>query len=158
MNPPFSKTPSPPRGPGIAAGLGQFLRQMAPTGLPLLVVLIVFLFIVLYATCTQYIEPDQFAVKQVDVPVPLITGVAGIHTNIYYTGIQWRLPGCEKFLIFPKSVRAITLHAKGKQMEDAEKFVRYEDAAHIQTSDGFFINLDVSILYRVVDPFSVVSY
>src|SRR6266436_6013482 len=156
MNPPLSKAPAPPRGPGITSGFGQFMRQMAPTGLPLLVVLIVFLFIVLYATCTQYIEPDQFAVKQVDVPVPLITGVAGIHTNIYYTGIQWRLPGCEKFLIFPRSIRAVTLHSKGRANETPEKFVRFEDAAHIQTSDGFFINLDVSILYRVVDPYKVV--
>ncbi len=157
MNPPFPKSPSPPRGPGITSGLGQFLRQMAPTGLPLLVVLILFLFLILYGICTQYIEPDQFAVKQVDVPVPLITGAAGIHSNIYSTGIQWRLPGCEKFLIFPKSVRAVTLHAKGKNQEEAERFVRYEDAAHIQTSDGFFINLDVSILYRVVDPYRVVK-
>src|SRR6266478_2720204 len=156
MNPPFSKTPAPPRGPGIGSGLGQFLRQMAPTGLPLLVVLILFLFLFLYAICTQYIEPDQFAVKQVDVPVPLITGAAGIHSNIYDTGIQWRLPGCEKFLLFPRRVRAVTLHAKGRGDEVTERFVRYEDAAHIQTSDGFFINLDVSILYRVVDPYKVV--
>ena len=56
-----------------------------------------------------------------------------------------------------KSVRAITLHSQGKMKEDGGKFVRYEDAAHIQTSDGFFINLDVSILYRVIDPYKVVT-
>jgi len=136
--------------------LGQTLKQLAPTGLPLLVVLLLALFGLLYALCTQYIEPDQFAVKQVDVPVPLVTGAAGIHTNIYQTGIQWRMPGCEKFLVFPKSIRAVTLHSKGKANEDPQKFVRYEDAAHIQTSDGFSINLDVSILYRVTDPYKVV--
>src|SRR6266853_5627944 len=137
-------------------GLGQVFRQLAPTGFSLLIFLIFLLLLFLYSICTQYIQPDQFAVKQVDVVVPLLTGVAGIHTNIYDTGIQWRLPGCEKFLIFPKSVRAVTLHAKGKNQEEAEKFVRYEDAAHIQTSDGFFINLDVSILYRVIDPYKVI--
>jgi len=109
-----------------------------------------------YALCTQYIQPDQFAVKQVDVPVPLLTGAAGIHSNVYQTGIQWRLPGCEKFLIFPKSLRAVTLHSKDKIQEATDDFVRYEDAAHIQTSDGFFINLDVSILYRVMDPYKVI--
>jgi regulator of protease activity HflC (stomatin/prohibitin superfamily) len=94
----------------------------------------------------------------VDVPVPLVTGAAGIHTNIYETGIHWLMPGSEKFLIFPKSIRAVTLHGKGHTSEEgAEKFVRYEDAAHIQTSDGFSINLDVSILYRVVDPYKVVT-
>jgi len=124
--------------------------------LSLLIVLVLLFFALLYATCTQYIEPDQFAVKQVDVPVPLFTGAAGIHTNIYQTGIQWRLPGCEKFLIFPKSVRAITLHSQGKSKEEGARFVRYEEAAHIQTSDGFFITLDVSILYRVIDPYKAV--
>src|ERR1051326_6387521 len=66
------------------------LRQLAPTGLTLLIVLVLVLFVLVYATCTRYIEPDQFAVKQVDVPVPLITGSAGIHTNVYETGVQWR--------------------------------------------------------------------
>ena len=149
----FSGAIAPPTRSG---SVGQVLRQLAPTGLTLLAVLVFILAAIIYATCTQYIQPDQFAVKQVDVTVPLLTGAAGIHTNIYDTGVRWRMPGCEKFIVFPKSIRAVTLHAKGKQNEDVERFVRYEDAAHIQTSDGFFINLDVSILYRVVDPYRVV--
>lgn len=136
----------------------RVFRELAPTGLSLLLLLLFFFFAFLYATCTQYIRPDEFAVKQVDVPVPLLTGAAGIHTNVYDTGIHWRLPGCEKFILFPKSVRVVTLHSKGKlNAEESEKFVRFEDAAHIQTSDGFFINLDVSIIYRVIDPYKVIK-
>jgi regulator of protease activity HflC (stomatin/prohibitin superfamily) len=158
-SPPFSNSPTGPDKPDWRpTGTGQAFRALAPSGLSFLVLLLLLLFAFLYATCTQYIHPDEFAVKQVDVPVPLLTGAAGIHSNIYETGIQWRMPGCEKFIIFPRSVRAVTLHAKGKLGgEEREKFVRFEDAAHIQTSDGFFINLDVSILYRVVDPFKVVK-
>src|SRR5712671_4137143 len=102
-----------PNGPRFAS-LGSTLRQLAPAGLLLLIVLVLALFGLIYATCTQYIQPDQFAVKQVDVPFPLVTGVAGIHTNVYETGVHWQLPGCEKFLIFPKSVRAVTLHRKAR--------------------------------------------
>jgi regulator of protease activity HflC (stomatin/prohibitin superfamily) len=138
------------------SGVGGALKQMAPTGAALILVLIVGFLGIMYATCTQYIEPDQFAVVQVDVSMPLLTGPSGIHSNIYETGIHWRMPGCEKYLVFPKSVRAVTLHGKGRSQETPEMFVRYEDAAHIQTSDGFFINLDVSILYHVVDPYQVV--
>ena len=155
------KQPSPSNpnlGPSRLSGVGSVLRQLLPTGLILLAVLLLILLWILYAMCTQYIEPDQFAVKQVDVPVPLLTGAAGIHTNVYETGIRWRVPGCEKFLVFPKSLRVVTLHSREKrQDEDASPFVRYEDAAHIQTSDGFSINLDVSILYHVVDPYIVVK-
>ncbi len=157
MKPFDSKNPSAGSSPGgPRSGLAQLARQLAPTGLPLLLLLIVVLLLFAYWTCTRYIQPDQFAVKQVDVPFPFLTGAAGIHTNIYDTGVRWCTPGCEKFIVFPKSVRAVTLHAKGKQNEDPDKFVRYEDAAHIQTSDGFFINLDVSILYRVTNPYLVV--
>jgi regulator of protease activity HflC (stomatin/prohibitin superfamily) len=156
MNPSYSKDPSSKPGPRF--GFGQLFHQVAPTGLGLLLLLLFLFFWGVYAFCTQYIGPDEFAVEQVDVPMPLVTGAAGIHTNIYDTGIHWRLPGCEKFIVFPKSVRAVTFHAKGKVDESAERFVRYEDAAHIQTSDGFFINLDVSILYRVLDPYQVVKH
>lgn len=135
---------------------GASPARLLPSGVPLIVIAGLALLGFLYVTCTQYIEPDQFAVKQVDVPIPLITGAAGIHTNIYDTGVRWRMPGCEKFLIFPKSVRAVTLHTKGHDVETRGRFVRLEEAAHIQTSDGFFINLDVSILYRITDPYRVV--
>jgi regulator of protease activity HflC (stomatin/prohibitin superfamily) len=160
MKPMFSKESS----PGASGekrplpGFGQVLRQLAPTGLSLLFALLLLLLGFVYATCTQYIHPDEFAVKQVDVTMPLFTGAAGIHTNTYDTGVHWLTPGCEKFLVFPKSIRAVTLHSKNSQerSEEAQRYVRYEDAAHIQTSDGFFINLDVSILYRIVDPYKVV--
>jgi regulator of protease activity HflC (stomatin/prohibitin superfamily) len=156
----LSATPEPPKTNWRPSpvGLGRVLRELAPTGLPLLVCLIVLFFAFLYATCTQYIHADQFAVKQVDVPVPVFTGSAGIHSNIYDTGIHWLMPGCEKFILFPKSIRAVTLHSHKEKTagEESSKFIRFEDAAHIQTSDGFFINLDVSILYRVIDPYKVV--
>ena len=139
-----------------SASLGPILRKLAPTGLPLLVVMLFLLLALLYWTCTQYIQPDEFAVKQVDVPIPLLTGAAGIHTNVYQTGIHWLVPGCEKFLRFPKNVRTVTLKTGESGGGEAEQFARIEEAAHIQTSDGFFINLDVSILYRVIDPYRVV--
>jgi regulator of protease activity HflC (stomatin/prohibitin superfamily) len=141
---------------GLVPGATSLARQAAPGGLALVGLLALALAAFLYATCTQYIEPDQFAVKQVDVPIPLITGAAGIHTNIYGTGVHWRTPACEKFLVFPRSLRAITMHQQGQRDEAAGSYVRYGEPAHIQTSDGFFINLDVSILYRVVDPYKVI--
>src|SRR5260221_8213730 len=104
--PPFAKS-WPPRGPGSRRG--QILRDLAPKGLPLLAVIGIVFLSFLYAICTQYIEPDQFAVKQVDVPVPFFTGVAGIYLNIFVTGIQLRGPRCEKIFIFSQKGRPGTL-------------------------------------------------
>jgi len=149
---------SPGAGGGWQQKLGSLAGGLKPKGafVPMFLVAAVVLLAV-YQMCTSYIEPDQFAVKQVDVSLPLITGVQGIQSNIYQTGTYWLIPGCEKFLLFPKSVRVVTLHAKQRVDEGRERFVRYEEAAHIQTSDGFFINLDVSILYRIIDPYKVVK-
>ena len=156
-SPPFGDFPAAAgRAAARTASLGPLLRKLAPTGLPLLVVMLFLLLALLYSTCTQYIPPDEFAVKQVDVPIPLLTGAAGIHTNVYQTGIHWLVPGCEKFLRFPKNVRTVTLKTGESGGGEVEQFARIEEAAHIQTSDGFFINLDVSILYRVIDPYRVV--
>jgi regulator of protease activity HflC (stomatin/prohibitin superfamily) len=140
----------------LMQNLGENLQSWLPTGFSFLILLGIVAIIILYNTCTQYIQPDEFAVKQVDVPLPLLTGAKGIHTNIYQTGVHWLTPGCEKFLVFPKSLRVVTLHSQEKNEAGREKFVRFEEAAHIQTSDGFFINLDISILYRVVSPYHVV--
>ncbi len=34
-------------------------------------------------------------------------------------------------------------------------YARKDKAAHIQTSDGFFVDVDVSILYHIADPYKV---
>ncbi|HOW67789.1 MAG TPA: SPFH domain-containing protein [Candidatus Paceibacterota bacterium] len=152
----FSSRRSRPDWRGLTENLGENLRSWLPTGFSFLILLGIVVAAILYRACTQYIQPDEFAVKQVDVPLPLLTGAKGIHTNIYQTGVHWLTPGCEKFIVFPKSLRVITLHSQDKNETAREKFVRFEEAAHIQTSDGFFINLDISVLYRVVNPYQVV--
>src|SRR5690242_5241914 len=65
MNP--SKNPLGGSRNPILPSLGSTLKQLAPAGLSLLIILVLGFFALIYATCTQYIEPDQFAVKQVDV-------------------------------------------------------------------------------------------
>jgi len=39
--------------------------------------------------------------------------------------------------------------------EEAAREASISKAAHIQTSDGFFVDVDVSILYKIVDPYLV---
>jgi regulator of protease activity HflC (stomatin/prohibitin superfamily) len=150
--------PGSPASDGFWSKLWEVVLLFRPQAvLPLMIILGGGVFLVLYGLCTRSINPDEFAVRQVDVSLPLLTGPSGIHSNIYQTGTYWLIPGCEKFIHFPRSVRAVTFHARGTTTDARERFVRFEEAAHIQTSDGFFINLDVSILYRVTDPYRVVK-
>jgi regulator of protease activity HflC (stomatin/prohibitin superfamily) len=52
----------------------------------------------------------------------------------------------------PKNIQVLELT---NHPEHAARSTRIEKAAHIQTSDGFFVDVDVSILYRIADPFKV---
>src|SRR4029077_6282277 len=54
--------------------------------------------------------------------------------------------------LFPKDLQVIYLagaHETGDPIEGRGR------PAHIQTSDGFFVDVDVSILYKIIDPYLV---
>jgi regulator of protease activity HflC (stomatin/prohibitin superfamily) len=52
----------------------------------------------------------------------------------------------------PRDVQVLELTNNPKT---AAEYARQEKAAHIQTSDGFFVDVDLSIIYRIVDPYKV---
>ena len=52
----------------------------------------------------------------------------------------------------PKDIQVLELT---NHPDSASRSARIEKAAHIQTSDGFYVDVDVSILYRIVDPYKV---
>ncbi len=140
----MSKTanPSPPASTGVSSGAFGMRR------------LILFLIVVLlaclagYASCLTYIGPDEFGIKQV-----MIGLHRGIQKKPYQTGYRFVLPEpFEKIHKFPKSIQVLEL---SNNPITRSQFARHERAAYIQTSDGFFVEVDASVLYRIVDPYQV---
>ena len=77
----------------------------------------------------------------------------GVQEKIYQAGLNFILPfGLQQMHRLPKDIQVLELTSYPKT---ASGFSRREKAAHIQTSDGFFVDVDVSILYRIVDPYKV---
>ena len=96
----------------------------------------------------QYVKPNEFGVKVVRIGIK-----RGVHKEIYGPGYHLVLPfGMEEMNRLPKDIQVLELTNHPKT---AAKASRVEKAAHIQTSDGFFVDVDVSILYRIVDPYKV---
>ena len=96
----------------------------------------------------QYVRPDEFGIKVVRIGLK-----RGVHEKIYAPGLHLVLPfGMEQMYRIPKDVQVLELT---NHPGTAAKFARIEKAAHIQTSDGFYVDVDVSILYRIVDPYKV---
>lgn len=104
-------------------------------------VLMGFIFIggfVLFNTCFTYIEPSQLGIKQVRIGVN-----QGIQEKVYGPGLAFIKPGMEVIHRFPNTLQVYDLNGNS--------------AAKIQTSDGFFVDVDVTIIYRIMDPLKLMQ-
>ena len=118
-----------------------------------------------YLTCTTYIGPGEFGIKQVLYSPFGLFGPMGTQNTIYETGIHHQFPTMEKILRFPRTIQVLTMRddpdPKQKVTETIsatdEKFTRVVKAAYIQTSDGFYVKMDASILYCIEDPVKLVN-
>ena len=96
----------------------------------------------------EYIKPNEFGIKVVRIGID-----RGVQNKVYPAGFHIVLPfGIEEIYRLPKNIQVLELT---NHPEHAARSTRIEKAAHIQTSDGFFVDVDVSILYRITDPFKV---
>ncbi len=101
-----------------------------------------------YVSCLTYVGPNDYGIKQV-----MIGFERGIQKEVYQTGYRFVLPEpFERMHRLPKAIQVLEL---SNYPITRSKFARHEKAAYIQTSDGFFVEVDASILYHIVDPYQV---
>jgi regulator of protease activity HflC (stomatin/prohibitin superfamily) len=117
-----------------------------------------------FGTCSTYIGPGEFGIKQVLYSPFGLFGPMGTQNRVYETGIHHQFPTMEKILRFPKTIQVLTMRDSDNNSKEAEilteideRFTRIVKAAYIQTSDGFFVKMDTSILYRIEDPVKLVN-
>ena len=116
-------------------------------GLKVLLALAVIVY-VCYAYLFVYIQPDEYGIKVVRVGLQ-----RGVQKNIYHAGLTFVLPfGLQQMYRLPKGIQVLELT---NFPETAAGGARKDRAAHIQTSDGFFVDVDVSMLYHIKDPYLV---
>ena len=139
---------------GSGSPFGQFLRGdfFRKVLVPLLIVFVGLK--LLFFLSVTYVHPNEYGIKVVRVPV--IPGLIkrGVHEEVYQTGFYFVLKpfNFEEMYLFPKDLQVLDL--TGAREESARE-ATVTKAAHIQTSDGFFVDVDVSILYKIVDPYLV---
>ncbi|MBN1827551.1 MAG: SPFH domain-containing protein [Deltaproteobacteria bacterium] len=95
-----------------------------------------------------YVKPDEFGIKVIRIGLH-----RGVQKEVYGPGLHVVLPfGLQEMYRLPKDIQVLELT---NYPQTAALRSRNERAAHIQTSDGFFVDIDVSILYRIIDPYLV---
>ena len=79
----------------------------------------------------------------------------GISSKIHQTGYMFVLPfGFQEVYRLPKNIQIMELT---NNRQDVSPRKTYQKAAYIQTSDGFYVTVDVSILYRITDAYKVIT-
>lgn len=94
-----------------------------------------------------YVEPNEYGIK-----ISRFGFNKGVQKEVYGPGLQFVIPGMQEMETLPRDLQVLELTNFPKT---AARYARVERAAHIQTSDGFFVDVDVSILYKIIDPYKV---
>ena len=115
-------------------------------GIKLLIVILA-VGLLAYNVLFVYVEPNEFGIKVVRMGIN-----RGVQQKVYTAGLNLVIPGIQQMHRLPRDVQVLELTAFPNTAADA---ARKDKAAHIQTSDGFFVDVDVSILYRIKDPYLV---
>jgi len=106
------------------------------------------LLIICYNLFLVYVQPDEYGIKVIRVGLN-----RGVQKEVYHAGLTFVLPfGLQQMYLLPKGIQVLELT---NFPEAASDEARKDRAAHIQTSDGFFVDVDVSILYHIKDPYLV---
>lgn len=101
-----------------------------------------------YVSFLAYVKPNEYGLKQI-----LIGVNRGIQKKIYLTGYHFVLPQpFQRMHRLPRDIQVLEL---SDSPITRVKLARHEGSAMIQTSDGFFVQVDATILYRIADPYLV---
>ena len=104
--------------------------------------------IICYNLFFVYVRPDEYGIK-----VDRVGINRGVQKEAYHAGLTFGLPfGLQQMFRLPKGIQVLELT---NFPETAARAARKDRAAHIQTSDGFFVDLDVSMIYHIKDPYLV---
>ena len=108
----------------------------------------IILTIVFFNLCFVYVKPYEYGIKVARVGIH-----RGVQKEIQHAGLNFVMPfGLQQMYRLPKGIQVLELtNSPSTAALDARK----DKAAHIQTSDGFYVDIDVSVLYKIKDPYLV---
>ncbi|MFC1850120.1 SPFH domain-containing protein [candidate division CSSED10-310 bacterium] len=119
--------------------------------------LFVFLFIIgsiglacFFQFFSVYVGPGEFAVKQVKIGFWIFKH--GIQKKVYDSGYTLKIPKIQEVHVFPRQLQVLDFTSDASQ---SSKFRHCAKPAYIQTSDGYYVSVDLSIIYRITDPYQV---
>jgi regulator of protease activity HflC (stomatin/prohibitin superfamily) len=99
------------------------------------------------SSCSTYVPPDMVGIKQV-----YFGAGAGIRPAFYGPGLHFVAGGVERIHLFPQNIQVINF---SDSTSEISKQSRSAPSISIQTNDGYKVQLDVSLLFHLVNPYKV---
>jgi regulator of protease activity HflC (stomatin/prohibitin superfamily) len=98
-------------------------------------------------SCSTYVPPDMVGIKQV-----YYGSRAGIRPEMYGPGLHFVAGGVERIHLFPHDLQIINFSDSASESSQREA---HRGSIAMQTSDGYKVQLDVSLLFRIENPYRV---
>ncbi len=122
---------------------GKVAAVAVGLGAALLFVLFVF------AAFLTNVGPDEFAVRQV-----FFGPKKGVQEETLGPGMHFVMPGYEKLLLFPREMQLLEFNDSKVHVSTG---ATSQPSIRIQTSEGYQVTVDVTVSYRIVDPYKVIT-
>ncbi|MCB9680445.1 MAG: SPFH domain-containing protein [Alphaproteobacteria bacterium] len=133
--------------------------QLASTRRSRVWLTVVPVFLVFFAAAwwslAQRVGADEVAVRQV-----YLGPNQGVQREpLYGPGLHLVVPGYERLHVFPRDVQTLDFNDAERHVAASKLGMDYAWAPsiRIQTSEGYQVTVDVTVLYRVVDPYVVLT-
>ena len=104
-----------------------------------------------YNSCTTYVKPGEAGVKQIKFGIG-----KGIDPTVYTTGLHYVGVG-ETMHTFPMRVQVLELSNSRTGATGELEGHRVAPGINIQTSEGYTVQVDLTVLYRISDPLKVMQ-
>jgi regulator of protease activity HflC (stomatin/prohibitin superfamily) len=123
---------------------------------------------ILYGTCTARVEPDEFGIEQKTLGVK-----TGVVERVYAPGLYFLMPGAT-MRTFPREIQVLeasmdreeSIARMPPRRAQVEEYFDRRDrvlggshrvipAFNVQTSDGYAVTADITLLYAITDPLKV---
>jgi regulator of protease activity HflC (stomatin/prohibitin superfamily) len=110
-----------------------------------------------WVSLTQKVASEEVGVLQV-----YFGPNKGVHKELYGPGLHMVVPGYERLHVFPRDLQVLDLNDQEIAWVEREggsfpADYKLAPSIRIQTSEGYQVTVDVTMLYRVVDPYAVVT-
>jgi regulator of protease activity HflC (stomatin/prohibitin superfamily) len=108
--------------------------------------------VLLRACVLTYIPPDSIGVRQVS--YGLTEGSKGLQKEAVNPGYRREIAGYERIHTFPRDIQVVEFT---NSPAESSLVHRQMSAINVPTVDGYPVDVDVTVLYRLIDPYKVAS-